>query len=433
MKRKAYQDLLDWKNSPSRKPLVVEGARQVGKTWLLKEFGKNEYQNLVYINCDNNEQLNQLFFDYDMERIVRGLSALSQTNIQDNNTLIVFDEIQESAKALTSLKYFYENRPDLHVAVAGSLLGLSIHSGTGFPVGCVNKLNLYPLSFMEFLDSSGNELIKLAIEQHDWENLNTLLPKITELLRQYYYVGGMPEVVESFIQTNDIQLVRKKQLEILDSYKLDISKHSNIKDIPKIFMVWNSIPSQLAKENKKFLYGSLKTGARAKDFENSIQWLVDAGLVYKISRTKKIEMPLKYYEDFSAFKLFMLDLGLFGAMSETPAADILLGNNVFSCYKGSFTEQYVCQQYVSSTNSLPFYYSNNNSTMEIDFLSQKSSLYAIEVKAEENLKSKSLKTVLNENETLKGIRLSMSGFKEQERITNYHLGFAGEFFSTQIH
>lgn len=434
MERLLYSDLIEWKNSKDRKPLIVEGARQVGKTWLLKEFGEKEFENYVYINCDNNPQLENVFQDYDVQRIIRNLSAISNIKIEPGKTLIIFDEIQESPKALTSLKYFCEQAADYHVAVAGSLLGLMDHHGSGFPVGKVDSLNLYPLSFVEFLLALGKNILVEQIKEHKWEELNALSSQLIEFLRQYYYVGGMPAVVFSYVKENDIQKVRAIQKQILQDYEKDISKHAPAKDIPKISMVWNSIPSQLAKENKKFIYGAVKPGSRAKDFENAIQWLINAGLVYKVNRVKKIEMPLKFYEDFDCFKLFINDLGLLGAIVDAPASEILVGNNSFSSYKGSFTEQYVAQQFYSaivkggaSSKSL-YYYTNENSTMEIDFVMQTEKVYPIEVKAEVNLKAKSLSTVLKQNEKLTGIRFSMANYKEQERMVNVSLSLAEEYF-----
>lgn len=434
MERLLFSNLVEWKNSKKRKPLIIEGARQVGKTWLLKEFGKTEFENCVYINCDNNPQLEDVFVDYDVQRIIRNLFALSNTKIEPGKTLIIFDEIQESPRALTSLKYFCEQAADYHVAVAGSLLGLMDHHGTGFPVGKVDSLNLYPLSFIEFLLALGKTILVEQIKEHKWEELNAYSSQLKELLRQYYYVGGMPAAVMSYVEENDIQKVRSIQNQILHDYEKDISKHASSRDIPKINMVWNSIPSQLAKENKKFIYGAVKTGSRAKDFENAIQWLINAGLVYKVNRVKKIEMPLKFYEDFDCFKLFINDLGLLGAITESPASEILVGNNSFSSYKGSFTEQYVAQQFYSamisgtaSSKNL-YYYTNENSTMEIDFVIQTEKVYPVEVKAEVNLKAKSLSTVLNRNEKLTGIRFSMANYKEQERMVNIPLALVEEYF-----
>ncbi len=432
MERFLYNHLKDWKNSKNRKPLILEGARQVGKTWLLKQFAKNEFENFIYINCDNNPQMENLFVDYDVKRILRNISAISNTKIESGKCFIVFDEVQEFPKALTALKYFFEEAPEIHIAAAGSLLGILDHQGTGFPVGKVDSLYLYPLSFMEFLLALGKNILVEQMRNHNWQELNALNPQMTELLRQYYFTGGMPAVVNSYVNEQDLQKVRTIQNQILSDYLNDFSKHAPKTEIPKITLVWNSIPSQLAKENKKFIYGAIKKGARAKEFENAIQWLINAGLVYKVNRTKKLELPLKFYEDFECFKLFVNDLGLLGAMVQAPASEILVGNNAFSSYKGSFTEQYVAQQFYSSAagdvNTRPlYYYTNENSTMEIDFAFQADKVYPVEVKAEQNLKAKSLSTILKKDEKLSGIRFSMADYIEQSQMVNVPLALTEEY------
>ncbi len=432
MQRKQLSNLIMWKNKPNRKPLLLEGARQVGKTWLIKQFGKTEFESFVYINCDNNASLENVFIDYDVKRILRNLSALTDTEIQPGKTLVAFDEIQECPKALTALKYFCEEMPELHIVAAGSLLGLMDHYGTGFPVGKIESLMVYPLSFIEFLYAMGKDILVNQIKKHSWDELNALNPQLTELLRQYYFVGGMPEVVLNYVENQNLLRVREIQKQILSDYERDISKHASKNDIAKINMVWESIPSQLAKENKKFIYGAIKTGGRAKEFENAIQWLINAGLVYKVNKITTFQYPLKFYEDFGSFKLYVHDIGLLGAMSEAPAAEILVGNNCFSTYKGSFTEQYVLQQYISVFNGCPFYYANDNSTMEIDFVIQRNAIYPVEVKAEENLRAKSLSTVLKNNESLFGIRFSMADYREQERMVNVPLGVAEEYFLSMV-
>lgn len=428
MERIAYKKLVTWKNSKSRKPLILEGARQVGKTWLLKHFGENEFNNYVYINCDNNPQLENIFLDYDIKRIIRNISAISNIQLVPEKTLIIFDEIQEFPKALTSLKYFYEEAPNYCIAAAGSLLGLLDHIGSGFPVGKIDTIMLYPLSFEEFLLAMDKNILVQQIKERNWEELNVYNQQLTELLRQYYYTGGMPVVVKSFCDEQNIQKVREIQKQILSDYRNDVSKHAPKNEISKIYMIWDSIPSQLAKENKKFIYGAVKTGGRARDFENAIQWLINAGLVYKVHRVKKIEMPLKFFEDFDCFKLFINDLGLLGAMVDAPASEILIGNNGFSSYKGTFTEQYVAQQYISVCSNPLYYYTNENSTMEIDFTIQTDKVYPVEVKADENLKAKSLSTVLKNNSKLYGIRFSMSNYKEQEQMVNVPLVLCEEFY-----
>lgn len=432
MKRLLYKDLLKWKNSGSRKPLILEGARQVGKTWLLKEFAKNEYENFLYINCETEISVKNVFSDYDTQRIIRSLSALSGQNILPQKTLIILDEIQILPEAITSLKYFCENANEYHVAVAGSLLGVKMHEGTGFPVGKVYHLTLYPLSFKEFLLAINKNILVQYLDEHKWNEYFALKTELTELLRQYYFTGGMPLVVQKYVENQDLIEVRRIQKDILQDYEEDFSKHIPNTELPKVTAVWNSIPSQLAKENKKFIWGALKKGARAKEFENAVQWLIDAGLVHKVPRVKKIELPVKFYEDFSVFKLFFNDVGLLGALSDVPAKEILVSTKLMTEYKGAFTEQYVAQQYFSALSSnyiLPlYYYSNENSTSEIDFVFQKENVFPVEVKAEENLRAKSLSTILKANTEITGIRFSMSDYREQERMVNVPLYLAFWYF-----
>ena len=429
MKRTAYDLLVEWKNKEDRKPLILNGARQVGKTWLLKEFGSCEYESVAYLNCDESMEMKTVFSDFDTDRLLRVFSALSGTVIRPGKTLIIIDEVQEVPIGLTALKYFNENAPGYHIAVAGSLLGIGLHEGTGFPVGKVDEINLYPLSFKEFLLALGKTVLVQQIEEHRWGELSTLSHTFIELLRQYYYVGGMPAVVDSYRQNQNLILVRKLQKQILSDYRRDFSKHVPAGMLPKVNLVWDSIPSQLARENKKFRYNALKKGGRYADFEDAIQWLADAGLVYKVIRVSKMERPLKFYEDPSAFKLFNLDLGLLGAMAEVEAKDILVKNTSFTEYKGAFTEQFVLQE-IAGSDMKAYYYSKENSTLEIDFIVQKNEVYPIEVKAEENLKSKSLRTIYMENDQLCPCRFSMSGYKEQDWMTNIPLYLAGEWISS---
>ena len=420
MQRSIYKSLLDWKAKSNRKPLILFGARQTGKTWILKEFGKKEYKNVAYINCDNNSVLSDSFFDYDTQRLLRVFAVLSGEKIDKQDTLIILDEIQEIPLALTSLKYFAENEPEYHIAAAGSLLGISVHKGSGYPVGKVDELNLYPMTFEEFLIANGKTDLLDILKKHDWMIDSNLDQLFIEQLRQYYFTGGMPEAVEYYVNTNDPIETRNIQKRILNDYDHDFSKHVPARVLPKVRSVYNSIPAQIAKENKKFIYGMIRKGARAKDYEDAIEWLKDAGLIYKVNRLRKIEAPLKYYENSSDFKLFVSDLGLLGAMSDTPVNQILTGKNIFTEYKGSFSEQYVVQEIITSSIE-PFYYSNENSTLEIDFVVQKENVYPIEVKAEENLKSRSLRTVVDNNKELKGWRFSMSGYRDQEWMVNVPL------------
>ena len=426
MERLAYKKLLGWKNNKNRKPLILNGARQVGKTWLLKDFGEKEYESVAYINCDETKDLKAVFSDFNTDRLIRAFSAISGVNIKPENTLIILDEIQIIPIGLTSLKYFCENAPEYHIAVAGSLLGIGLHEGTGFPVGKVDQINLYPLSFKEFLLALKKDQICNAIQTHKWEELSSLSSIFIDLLRQYYYVGGMPAVVQAYATNHDIFEVRNIQSQILSDYRLDFSKHVPKDILPKVNMVWDSIPAQLAKENKKFIYSKIRKGARAKEFENAIQWLVDAGLVYKVLRVSKVEKPLKFYEDFDSFKLFILDLGLLGAMTEVDAKDVLVNNNAFTEYKGSFTEQYVLQE-LQSLEKRVYYHSKEHSELELDFVIQNYNVYPIEVKAEENLKSKSLRTIYSENKQLKPVRFSMADYKEQDWMVNVPLYLVAEW------
>ncbi len=401
----------------------------MGKTWLLDELGKNEYKNYIKINCDNNPKVQDLFSDYDIKRILRIISAISNTPVEPGNTLIFFDEIQELPKALGSLKYFSENAKEYHVVAAGSLLGIKYHQGESFPVGKVDTLRLFPLNFNEFLLAVGEIEKEQILSSLNWNDIKSLKSSYIELLRQYYFTGGMPACVKEYAATGDVLNVRKIQKSILHDYDDDIAKHAPKSDIAKIRIVWNSIPAQLAKENKKFVYGAIRKGARAAEFENAIQWLCDAGLVHKITRVSKIAIPLKFYENYSAFKLFMNDCGLFGALSDTPIKDIILGNNIFEEYKGAFTEQYVEQQIISCKNQVIHYYTNVNSTSEIDFVLQhENKALPVEVKAEENLRSRSLKSILERDEQLRGLRISMSDYRQELRFDNLPLYAVSSYF-----
>lgn len=422
MERSIYSSLKKWKESPTRKPLILQGARQVGKTYILKEFGAREYSEVVYINCDDNNDMQNMFVDYDVDRIIRSLSAISGVSIKPSTTLLILDEIQEVERGLASLKYFCEKAPEYHVAVAGSLLGITLHEGTSFPVGKVDMLYMYPMDFEEFLLAMGKEQLVELLRSKSWAALTPLRGMLTELLRQYYFVGGMPEAVKTYVERGDIWEVRSIHSKIIDAYRNDMSKHVPKQQVQRINMVWNSIPSQLARDNKKFIYGALRKGARANDFEIAIQWLVDSGLVHKVHRISKPVVPLKFYEDMASFKLFLLDCGLLGALSETPPEQILIGDNVFEEYKGAFTENYVLQQLKSLPRTFVYYYSNDNSTLEIDFVVQhEAHVIPIEVKAEENLRAKSLRQFVTDNSGLHGVRFSMSDYREQDWLTNVPL------------
>lgn len=422
MERSIYSSLKKWKESPTRKPLILQGARQVGKTYILKEFGAREYSEVVYINCDDNNDMQNMFVDYDVDRIIRSLSAISGVSIKPSTTLLILDEIQEVERGLASLKYFCEKAPEYHVAVAGSLLGITLHEGTSFPVGKVDMLYMYPMDFEEFLLAMGKEQLVELLRSNSWAALTPLRGMLTELLRQYYFVGGMPEAVKTYVERGDIWEVHSIHSKIIDAYRNDMSKHVPKQQVQRINMVWNSIPSQLARDNKKFIYGALRKGARANDFEIAIQWLVDSGLVHKVHRISKPVVPLKFYEDMASFKLFLLDCGLLGALSETPPEQILIGDNVFEEYKGAFTENYVLQQLKSLPRTFVYYYSNDNSTLEIDFVVQhEAHVIPIEVKAEENLRAKSLRQFVTDTPGLHGVRFSMSDYREQDWLTNVPL------------
>lgn len=415
-------------NRNDRKPLILLGARQVGKTYILKEFGRREYENVAYINCDNNALVRDLFTpDYNIERILLTIGAITGVNILPGKTLIIMDEVQELKRGLASLKYFCEDAPEYHVAVAGSLLGLTLHEGDSYPVGKVNTLNMYPMTFEEFLLACNRKQMVDLLQAQRWDFVKGLRTLYMQHLREYYLVGGMPEAVDKFVQTNDANLVREVQNEILAAYERDISKHAPAEQVMRIGQVWHSIPSQLAKENRKFIYGVVKKGARAKDYELAIQWLLDAGLVYKVNRITTLAMPLKMHEELSAFKLFVLDCGLLGAMSLTPPAMLLLPSTDNSG-KGDFTENFVCSQMKSLSDLPVFYYSKDNSQLELNFVVQAdTAICPVEVKAEENLQAKSLKTTLSENPDMRGLRFSMSDYREEDRLTNVPLYGARSF------
>ena len=416
MYRTAIEKMKQWKEGKFRKPLIIEGARQVGKTWLMKEFGKEFYRKTVYINFDDNRIIRELFTStQDTDKIIMGLEIYADTTISPEDTLIIFDEIQEVPAALKSLKYFCENAPQYPIICAGSLLGIALHNGTSFPVGKVDFLRLYPLSFEEFLLGTGNERLYHLLQSRNYELINSFSEQFIYLLRQYYFIGGMPEAVLCFAESKNFDEVREVQTRILKAYEQDFSKHAPSDIIPKIRMVWNSIPSQLSKENKKFIYGVVREGGRAKDFETAIMWLCDCGLVHKVSRITIPNLPLKAYEDLKAFKLFLLDVGLLGCMSGIGKSVLLEGNDMFKEFKGALTEQYVLQQLKATTNYGIYYYTNDRNSCEIDFLlDDGEKVIPLEVKAEENLKAKSLKTYREKFKPELSIRASMANYREED-------------------
>lgn len=422
MKRFAMDNLLKWKDKKNRKPLILKGARQVGKTWLMKSFGEQYFENVAYVNFDNNQRMRETFeLDYDIERIIMAINIETKQPIVPGKTLILFDEVQEVPRAISALKYFNENAPEYHIIAAGSLLGVAIHSGVSFPVGKVETLQIEPMNFREFLLAIGEQSLADLIDKEDYQMMQPFSGVYVDWLKKYYYIGGMPEVVENFVENRDFSMVRELQNTILELYEDDFGKHTEATELPRIRMVWNAVPMQLAKENKKFFFGNIKTGARAKDFEMAIEWLLDCGLIKKVPRIQKPGMPLKAYMDFSAFKIYLLDVGLLGAMSELDALSILEGNSIFTEFKGALTEQYVLQQLEGDTPYTPYYFSASEHN-EIDFIIQKGrGVVPIEVKAEANLQSKSLKAYCDKYKPNYAVRTSMLDYKEQEWMTNIPL------------
>lgn len=427
MYRYKIEELRKWKKSKDRKPLIIRGARQVGKTWLMKEFGKQEYQQVAYINFDDNERMNQLFSgDFDIERIIQGLKIESGVNIEAENTLIIFDEIQETPKAVTSLKYFCEKANEYNIVAAGSLLGVAMHEGTSFPVGKVDFLDLYPLNFFEFLEALGEKQLVELIKNNDIDLINVFSDKLKQYLKQYMYIGGMPEVVNAYVQNKDFGEVRRKQNELLTAYEQDFSKHAPNAVVSRIRQLWNNIPTQLAKENKKFIYGLVKEGARAREYELALSWLIDCGLVYQVNRVNGCKIPLSAYQDFSAFKLYLLDVGLLCAMANIDATTIIDGNEIFVEFKGSLTEQFVLTELKTNTDVPIFYWSADKGIAEVDYIIQlgKNNI-PIEVKSNENLQAKSLKSFVQKYDTKINVRTSMANYRKEDWLINIPLYMIG--------
>ena len=423
MQRKILQSLQNWKQNPNRKPLIIKGARQVGKTWAMKHFGEQSFKQVAYINFDNNPRMKTLFSgDYDINRLILGLKIESGVDIKAHNTLIIFDEVQEVPQALASLKYFYENAPEFYIVSAWSLLGVSLHHQVSFPVGKVDFLPLYPMDFHEFLRAMGKQDLVELLNLKDWSLISAMKSRYIELLRQYYFVGGMPEAVKVFIETQNFDAVRQVQKNLLMAYEQDFSKH--IRDgqtVQKVRSIWHAIPEQLAKENKKFIYANLQKGARSKDYEIALQWLKDSGLVHSVPRIKKPHLPLSAYQD-NAFKLYGLDIGLLSAQSHLDASVLLDGSRIFSEFKGALTEQYVLQQLIANQDNPVFYWATEKGTAEVDFVvQQKQAVIPIEVKAEENLKAKSLKVYVEQFQPEYALRFSMADYREQDWLVNVPL------------
>lgn len=428
MYREVIEKLENWKKSSKRKPLIVNGARQVGKTWILKEFGNKYYEKTAYINMDNNHRMQELFNNYDMEIIIQGLKIESGVNIEPENTLIILDEIQEIPKAISALKYFNENANEYHLIVAGSLLGVALHEGVSFPVGKVDMLNMYPLNFKEYLMAIGKEDYAKIIENKDEEMLSIFSENIKRCLREYYYVGGMPEVVNDFAINKDYNSVREIQNVILKDYEKDFSKHVPKSELQKVIQIWNNFNTQLAKENKKFIFGAIKPSSRASEYENAINWLISSGLLYKVNRVNNSKIPLNGYIDYNAFKLYFLDVGLLSAKNNLDVRTIIDGNKIFTEYKGSLTEQYVLQEIKSNYNLDLFYWTSNSYQAEIDFIIQYDNMIIpIEVKAEVNLQAKSLKRFIEEYGSKVNIRTSMADYRIDDMISNIPLCVIGNF------
>ena len=428
MKRYAINKLIDWKESQNRKPLIIRGARQVGKTWLMKEFGKTQYKKTIYINFEDNDLMREHFSkDLNTKRIIEGLE-LEHSKIDSKNTLIILDEIQECPKALTALKYFYENNPEFHIVAAGSLLGVALHEDVSFPVGKVDFLDLYPLSFLEFLDAMGEENFVELLNKPDSDNIKTFKPKYIEWLKKYYYIGGMPEVVNDFVKNNDYKKARKIQENILSAYTSDFSKHISSTGKLKIDLLWESIPNQLTQESKKFVYKKIKQGARADEFEEALSWLINCGLVYKINRITKPALPIRAYEDTKAFKLFILDVGLLCALSKLPARTLLDGDKIFTEFNGALAEQYVLQQLKTLDDMEVAYWISKSGNAEIDFVIQTDGyVIPVEVKSTTNLQAKSLKVYREKFEPEISIRTSLADFEINNGLYNIPLFMAGKF------
>ena len=428
MYRLAIEKLFKWKESKRRKPLIIEGARQVGKTWLMKEFGRQAYKDTIYINFDSNSEISELFSaDLNTERLISGLELYVGHKIDPENSLLIFDEVQEVPRALTSLKYFCEDAPQYHIICAGSLLGIALHQGTSFPVGKVDFLKLYPLSFREFLMAMGEERFEELLTTRDYQMIAAFKQRYIDALKQYCFVGGMPEVVQSFADDKDYNEVRAIQNRILSAYVQDFSKHAPNEIVPRIRMLWNSIPSQLAKENKKFIYGLVREGARAKDYETAIMWLCDCGLVHKISRVNGAGIPLMAYEDLRAFKLFLVDVGLLACMTGLKQSTLLRGNELFVEFKGALAEQYVCQQLKTLDDINIYYYTNDRGSCEIDFVVDTGEhIVPVEVKAEANLKAKSLKVYHEKFNPEISVRTSMADYKKDDWLINLPLYMIGQ-------
>jgi len=431
MYRNSIIKLIEWKLDKKKKPLIILGARQVGKTWLIKEFGNSEYKKMVYINFEEEKRLRDLFLaDFSTTRIISALEAFVGFKIVPDETLIVFDEIQSAPQGITSLKYFCENAPEYQIVASDSLLGMALHQGVSFPVGKVDFMHLYPMSFYEFLLAMNENGLAGILEKKQWDILSLFSNKFIEFLRYYMYVGGMPEAVATFSENRDWKRTRQIHKKILIAYEKDFSKHAPKNIVPRIKMVWKSIPSQLAKENKKFLYGLIKEGARAKDYELAIQWLLDSGLLLQCFRVKIPKLPLVAYQDLSAFKLYHNDIGLLGAMSKLSSRTVVDSDALFTEYKGALTEQFVIQQLTLNEDLSIHYFAPDSYSMEVDFIVQNENdeIIPIEVKAGENLKAKSFKYYCEKYKPENAFRTSLSDFRKESWMINVPLYIVGNYF-----
>jgi len=430
MQRQAYQFLLKWKSSPNRKPLIIQGARQVGKTWIMKEFGRREFHQTAYFNFESSPELSMIFkHGFDTKRIIASLEIHFGKRIDPVNTLIVFDEIQACPDAITSLKYFYENAPEYHVFGAGSLLGVAIHHGVSFPVGKVDFFALFPLSFYEYLEAIGADGLLNTIKNEQLDVLSPFKELLTEHLKKYMFLGGMPEVVNEFIKSGDFIRARELQLNIIRAYENDFSKHAPISQLPKIRMIWQSIVGQLAKENSKFIYGILRTGARAKDFETAIDWLKDAGLIHKVVRISKAGIPITAYADWASFKIYLSDVGLLGAISGISQKALIDGNRLFEEFKGILTEQYVCQTLINQSY-IGYYWTPDGGKSEVDFVIQKQDkVVPIEVKSADNVRSRSLKVYYEKYLPAECVRTSLNDYEIQSWMKNIPLYYLEQWLN----
>lgn len=430
MERLLYSDLVKWKNSRDRKPLLLEGAHGTGRTWLLKEFGKNEYRKFCYIGARDCRSLPDVFYNYDIPRIVLSLSALSDVTITKGDTLIVIDDVEYCPKALGSLKYFCEDEREYHIIVTVSSTMCPSFHGLGFPVGKVDSMTLRPLSFMEFLSASGRNLLADEMRRHNWKELNVFTPILENYLREYFFTGGMPEAVMSYLRDKDIHRVRDIQKRILARYREFIIENTPKREIRRILSIWDSIPSQLEKKNRKFTYSALRKEGRSRDFLYVVMRLAELGAVSRVNRVRKLELPLKFHEDFDSYRLYPIDVGLLGAMADIPPYTILIGTDGFSAAGGSLAEEYILEEFLSvlGDRSSIFYYTNADSTLRLDFVIQDGGVHPIEVQAEENLRAKNLTTVLRRDGSLRGIRFSLSPYREEDGMVNVPLALAGEYF-----